>query len=300
MTSPGEPTASTTYRPGHPLDLRFVLMGAKSVTSVQGVRWWTTITPDGPSSVAFRPSSDGSIRADSWGPGTDWALTHLPRLLGADDDTVDEFRPDHPLVRRLAGQFEALRVGATGRWYEALAIAAIGQRVVTADAKTSRKRLAYRYGEQPVDLAPVPAFPEPDRMLRLPDHDFHRAGIDRGRARVIRVAARYADRLERLAGVPGRDADRWLQQLPGVGPWTAALAASAAGGHADAVPVGDLHIPGMVSRALSGEAGDDARMLELLEPFAGHRQRVVRLIKMAGPGPREHRPAPTRGDISRI
>lgn len=300
MTSPGSPAATTSYRPSRPIDLRFVLMGAKSVTSVQGVRWWTTVTPEGASSVAFRPSSDGTIRADAWGPGTDWALTQLPRLLGADDDTVDEFRPDHPLIRRLAGQFDALRVGATGRWYEALSIAAIGQRVVTADAKTSRKRLAFRYGEQPVELAPVPAFPEPERMLRLPDHDFHRAGIDRGRARVIRVAARYADRLERLADVPGTDADRWLQRLPGVGPWTAALTASAAGGHADAVPVGDLHIPGMVSRALSGEDGDDERMLELLEPFAGHRQRVVRLIKMVGPGPREHRPAPARGDISRI
>lgn len=300
MTRSGEPDAATTYRPRHPIDLRFALMGAKSVTSIHGVRWWTTVTPEGPASVAFRPSTDGTIRADAWGPGTDWALTQLPRLLGAHDDDVDEFQPSHPLVRRLAGQFDALRVGATGRWYEALSIAAIGQRVVTADAKTSRKRLAFRYGEQPVDLAPVPAFPEPERMLRLPDHDFHRAGIDRARARVIRVAARYADRIERLADIPGTDADRWLQQLPGVGPWTAALATAAAGGHADAVPVGDLHIPGMVSRALSGEDGDDDRMLELLEPFAGHRQRVVRLIKMAGPGPAPNRPAPTRGDISRI
>lgn len=300
MTQPSEPAASITYRPSHPVDLRFALMGAKSVTSVQGVRWWTTVAPTGPASVAFRPSGDGSIRADAWGPGTDWALTHLPRLLGADDHDAEDFRPAHRLVRHLTSRFDALRVGATGRWYEALSIAAIGQRVVTADATTSRKRLAFRYGEQPVEIAPVPAFPEPDRMLRLPDHDFHRAGIDRGRARVIRIAARYADRLERLEGVPGADADRWLQQLPGVGPWTAALATSAAGGNADAVPVGDLHIPGMVSRALSGEDGDDDRMLELLEPFAGHRQRVVRLIKMAGPGPAPNRPAPTRGDISRI
>lgn len=300
MSAPATPDAATTYRPRHAVDLRFALMGAKSVTSVGGVRWWTTVTPEGPASVAFRAASDATVRADAWGPGTDWALTHLPRLLGAHDETVGEFRPDHPLVRDLAGRFDALRIGATGRWYEGLAIAAIGQRVVTADAKTSRKRLAFRYGSRPVDTAPVPAFPAPERMLQLPDHDFHRAGIDRGRARVVRVAARYADRLERLADVPGADADRWLRQLPGVGTWTAALATASAGGNPDAVPVGDLHIPGMVSRALSGEDGDDARMLELLEPFAGHRQRVVRLIKIAGPGPAPHRPAPTRGDISRI
>ena len=41
-------------------------------------------------------------------------------------------------------------------------------------------------------------------------------------------------------------------------------------------------------------------MLELLEPYAGHRGRVVRLVKAAGIGPPRHHPAPTRFDISRI
>ena len=91
MTRSGEPDAATTYRPRQPIDLRFALMGAKSVTSIQGVRWWTTVTPAGPASVAFRPATDGTIRADSWGPGTEWALTQLPRLLGAHDDSVDDF-----------------------------------------------------------------------------------------------------------------------------------------------------------------------------------------------------------------
>ncbi|MGB1505839.1 MAG: DNA-3-methyladenine glycosylase family protein [Acidimicrobiales bacterium] len=299
MTAANEATA-TTYRPRQATDLRFALLGVASVTSVGGVRWWSTVTPDGPASVAFRTGTDGTIRADAWGPGTDWALTQLPSLLGADDETVDDFRPTHPVVRHLAGQFASLRLGSTNRWYEALTAAAIGQRVVAADARTSRTRLAFRYGRQPVALAPVPAFPEPGRMLRLPDHDFHCVGIDRGRARVVRVAARYAERIEQLAEVPGADADQLLQRLPGVGPWTAALATSVAGGHADAVPVGDLHIPRLVSRALSGEDGDDNRMLELLEPFRGHRQRVVRLIKLAARTTTANRPAPTRSDISRI
>jgi len=49
------------------------------------------------------------------------------------------------------------------------------------------------------------------------------------------------------------------------------------------VPVGDFHIPNTVSWALAGEPrGSDERMLELLEPFAGHRGRVIRLLKSAG------------------
>ena len=54
-------------------------------------------------------------------------------------------------------------------------------------------------------------------------------------------------------------------------------------GDADAVPVGDYHIPNTVAWALAGEPrGTDERMLELLEPYRGHRRRVITLIKSAG------------------
>jgi 3-methyladenine DNA glycosylase/8-oxoguanine DNA glycosylase len=54
-------------------------------------------------------------------------------------------------------------------------------------------------------------------------------------------------------------------------------------GDADAVSVGDYHLPNTVAFALAGEArADDERMLELLAPFAGHRGRVVRLIEGSG------------------
>ncbi len=50
-------------------------------------------------------------------------------------------------------------------------------------------------------------------------------------------------------------------------------------GDADAVPVGDYHLPNLVSWALAGEPrGTDDRMLELLAPWAGHRGRVLRLL----------------------
>jgi 3-methyladenine DNA glycosylase/8-oxoguanine DNA glycosylase len=54
-------------------------------------------------------------------------------------------------------------------------------------------------------------------------------------------------------------------------------------GDPDAVPVGDLHLPHEVGWALAGEPGaDDARMLELLDPYRGHRFRVLRLLMAAG------------------
>ena len=54
-------------------------------------------------------------------------------------------------------------------------------------------------------------------------------------------------------------------------------------GDPDAVPVGDFHLPNTVSWALAAEdRGTDERMLELLEPYGGHRRRVVLLLKGAG------------------
>ncbi len=61
---------------------------------------------------------------------------------------------------------------------------------------------------------------------------------------------------------------------------------AAARGHelvVDAVSVGDYHLPHLVSWCLVGEPrGSDDRMLELLEPFRGHRGRVLRLLEASG------------------
>ena len=79
------------------------------------------------------------------------------------------------------------------------------------------------------------------------------------------------------------DAYARLRALPLVGPWTAAEVGLRALGDSDAVSVGDFHLAHAVCWALVGEPrGTDARMLELLAPFAGQRARVIRLVETAG------------------
>lgn len=298
-TAQSPPDCSTVFRPAFDLNLKVTLMWVKTSQSRDGVRWWATETPQGPASLAFRPVG-GEVIADAWGPGAAWAVEHLPALLGNDDDPSG-FEPRDSVVRDLVSRMGVPRLGATGRWYEAMATAAIYQRVVSADARTAVTRMGRLHGAEVPGEGPLPLFPRPEAVLRVPDHGFHRAGVDRARTRVIRVAAKHADRLEALGGRPASEARGWLQRLPGVGPWTAARTTGAAAGDPDAVPVGDLHVPVLVTYALSGATGgDDDSMLELLEPYAGHRGRVVRLVKAAGIGPPKHHPAPTRFDISRI
>jgi len=76
-----------------------------------------------------------------------------------------------------------------------------------------------------------------------------------------------------------------LRTLPGIGAWTAAEVGQRALGDADAVSVGDFHLAKLVGWALVGEPVDDDTMLELLEPYRGHRYRAVRMVELAGVHP---------------
>jgi 3-methyladenine DNA glycosylase/8-oxoguanine DNA glycosylase len=124
-------------------------------------------------------------------------------------------------------------------------------------------------------------------------------GVEASRANTVRRAAARAGAVERAAAAAGpREARRVLAAIPGVGPWTLAHVAAQAFGDADAVPVGDYGLPHHVTWALRREPrGDDARMLELLAPYAGHRGRVVRLLLAGHPGPPRRAPRMARHDI---
>ncbi|CAM5448911.1 3-methyladenine DNA glycosylase OS=Streptomyces aurantiogriseus OX=66870 GN=GCM10010251_19430 PE=4 SV=1 [Streptomyces aurantiogriseus] len=92
-----------------------------------------------------------------------------------------------------------------------------------------------------------------------------------------------------------------LEVVPGIGPWTSAEVVQRSHGAADAVTVGDLHLPRIVGWALAGDrSADDSVMLELLEPYAGQRHRAARLILLSGRVPPRRAPRMPVGDIGRL
>jgi 3-methyladenine DNA glycosylase/8-oxoguanine DNA glycosylase len=292
-----------------------------------GAIWRTSLTPVGPATLRLsaggpaaaglarpvRPlegqrgsphdtgPSDSLIRAHAWGPGAGWVLDQVPDLLGA-RDTPEAFQPEHPRLRELARRFAALRIGRTDRVLEALVPAVLEQKVVGREARRAWRYLVTRYGSP----APGPALaglrvvPSAAAWQAIPSWDWHRAGVEAVRARTIAGAALLAGRLEAVASLPGEQADRLLQSLPGIGPWTAAEIRQRACGDADAVSVGDYHIPGQVGWVLAGEPADDVRMLELLTPYAGQRYRVTRMIELSGLSPPRHGPRMSVRDYSAI
>ncbi|MGZ6816391.1 MAG: DNA-3-methyladenine glycosylase 2 family protein, partial [Mycobacteriaceae bacterium] len=101
------------------------------------------------------------------------------------------------------------------------------------------------------------------------------------------AAASVAVRLERAAQLQGERGRTLLQRIPGVGVWTSAEVAQRAWGDADAVSFGDFHLSTVVGWALVGRPLDDAGMAQVLAPYAGQRQRAVRLLVASGaPRPR--------------
>jgi len=253
-----------------------------------GAIWRTMLTPAGPGTLRVtsrRPDGPGTlVTGQAWGPGAGWLLDRLPAQVGAHDDPSG-FTPRHPVLADLVLRYPGLRIGRTERVFEALVPAVLEQKVVGQEAHRAWRILLRKFGEPAPGPAPagMRVVPPPRAWARIPSWDWHRAGVEGVRARTIINAAHVASRLEEV--LDPAEADARLRSLPGIGVWTSAEIRQRAAGDADAVSVGDYHLPRAVGWTLERRITDDAGMLELLVPYAGHRYRVTRLIELGGSEP---------------
>jgi 3-methyladenine DNA glycosylase/8-oxoguanine DNA glycosylase len=249
-----------------------------------GTFWWACATPDGVGTVALSPTGPTSVLARAWGPGRHWLLDGVPRLLGAQDDWSGLDTSAHRLLHDVRRARPGLRLACTGLVMEALVPAVLEQRVTGGEARRSWRGLLYRFGTPapgPVPLLRVP--PAPRALLDVTTWDWHRLGVDGQRQRAIRAAATVANRIQECASMAATDATRRLLSVPGIGRWTAAETTQRALGDPDSVSVGDYHLKDVVVHFFTGRArGTDEQMLDLLAPWAGSRQRVMRLIESSG------------------
>jgi 3-methyladenine DNA glycosylase/8-oxoguanine DNA glycosylase len=269
-----------------PLDLATTLgplvhgRGDRTIRLGRHEAWLAFRSPAGPATLRLRLTAPTHLDAAAWGLGAARALDDAGLLVG-EADRPEAFVAAHAVLRRLERTHRGLRLPQTRRVFHALLPSILEQKVTGTEAFRSYAALLRRHGEAapgPGDLLLPPA---PSTLASLPYHAFHPLGVERRRADVIRRAAARAEWLD--SAKSAAEATARLRSLPGIGAWTAAEVVRCAYGDPDAVSVGDFHVPNIVAFALAGEPrADDARMLELLEPYRGQRGRAQRLLEVGG------------------
>jgi 3-methyladenine DNA glycosylase/8-oxoguanine DNA glycosylase len=235
-------------------------------------------TPEGPVSVRVRVLA-GAVEAEAWGPGHAWALAELAAHLGLDDHPPPFADKLGRVQRRLPG----VRLGRTFDVFELLVNVVIRQRVAWRDAVTTQLAMLRAHAQPapgPFDLR----LPLSDaQWCGLTTADLAGFGLDRKRAKTALGLAARANRIRGWASLPHAQFAARIEAFPGIGPWTRAMVQGHGLGDPDAVPLGDYDLPSMVSWFFADEPrSDDARMLELLEPYRGQRFRAIHLLWAAG------------------
>lgn len=287
------PDASTTIDVGS-LNVSVTLHGVGIYPGDPTHRWLTdgfakaVLTPEGAGAVRLTWSAErpvGTVEVAAWGVGADWLLRQVPLWLGVDDDDAGFDPTLHPKVHELWKRFGGFRMCTFGTIWQELLLVVIGQRVTSQDAVRSWSQLCSRWGTAAPGPDQLRLPPTPDVLGRLHYTDLHQIGIERRRADALLLAARRANRLEEAVKMNSADAVRRLSALPGFGTWTATATLSITHGDPDLVMLGDYGMPTLVNYFFTGDAtrlppepDGDRVMLEHLEPWTGHRQRIMKLL----------------------
>ena len=281
------------WTPGRPLDVQAVVGGLRRGRGdptfrqdPDGTIWRGIRTPQGPATLRLRRVGGSAIEATAWGSGAEWVLESVRAMLGDLDDATG-FVAHHPQVAEAARRFSGWRVPRTGLVLEALMPAILAQKVTGQEAGGSCRTLIHRYGERaPGEGGPRGLWvaPSASAWVRIPSWEWLRAGVDGARSEAAVRAAGAAGRLEQCVDLTRDQADQRLRAIPGIGVWTAAAVRHTALGDPDAVSFGDYHVAKDIGWTLTGFEVDDDGLAELLEPYAGHRYRVQRLLELAGVG----------------
>lgn len=295
------------------IDLRATMRTIGTYSRDPTTRWApngfakAVLTPDGPGTMQLTWDRSGQVSAEAWGSGAEWLIERAPHWVGLRDDLTG-FDPSlHAVIAEWWRRHPGLRLAAVGVIWQELLLVLLGQRVTTEEALKSWVRIVYEWGEPAPGPCELRLPPTPDVVAEKSYVDLHRFNVERRRADAILLAARRANRLEEAARMATPDALVRLTALPGLGAWTATSVVTASHGDPDTVVLGDYGLPTMVNYAFTGDArrvpaeeGGDELMCRHLAPWAGHRQRIIRLMFTVGVTVPRRAPRSFNPDIRRM
>lgn len=314
------PDATYTFAPTVALDLAATVFplqrgSGDPVSQIRSEGFWRTVrnhaAPDQLATILFHtPASTtqpSPLRVSVWTNGypafADQLIAHAPEFLGINDDAVagwqsfDELlgSTQHllpPSIIRARKDNPGLRFTATGQLLEQLFTVILEQKVTHDQARAGWRWLVRNFGTAaPGPLPHLMAAPAADQVAQIPSWQWHKGWVQPQLAKTMLRVAERGSAVERLgrntrnspSDIEGlKNLGDRLQSIPGIGPWTIAETLQRSHGSTDLVSVGDYHLAHHVGETLTGQRVSDAKMLEILEPWRGHRQRIVRLIMSSG------------------
>jgi AraC family transcriptional regulator, regulatory protein of adaptative response / DNA-3-methyladenine glycosylase II len=251
---------------------RRALHGIESVAN--GCYSRTVATATGHAIVRIKPAAKGTALEISFEGGAEEAeraaLSAAARRmfdLSAHPDEIAAVLRADPLLRPLVARQPGLRIPGTWDLFESGVRAIVGQAITVEAGRTIVGRLVASAGRRIAADGLTHLFPTPEALLEA---DLRAAGLSRVRAEALRAFAGVVREgalermpMEQLLGV--------LQELPGVGAWTAGYIVMRGLSAPDGFPSGDL-----ILKREAGAAGKPLTARELdaraqaWRPFRGY------------------------------
>jgi AraC family transcriptional regulator of adaptative response / DNA-3-methyladenine glycosylase II len=280
--SPGIVRLRVPFRP--PFDFARLLAylaprAIPGVESCQGGVYRRSVRLDGrPATLAVALEPDGRhLRLTVGATGAAGLVRVVERVrrlcdLDADAPAIARQLRRDPRLQPFVPSAGTLRVPGCWDPFELAVRAVLGQQVSVAAATTLAGRLAQRFGEplaSPADDV-THVFPS---AQRLADAELASIGLPGARAASLRGLARaVADGAVQLDGsAPIEETTAALQELPGIGAWTAHYVALRALGDPDAFPASDLGLRRALGRPGAPLAERElGRLAEAWRPWRGY------------------------------
>lgn len=232
-----------------------------------------------------------SVAMEGDGGDSGRALALVRRMLGTDRDVSHFARAAVaiPWLASLVARLQGLKPPRYASLWEALVNAVVFQQVSISAASAVTRRLVMAL-EQPVESGGVRVYPFPTaaQLLAASDGELRTIGLSTAKVATLRRAAEAVlsgtlDEAE-LEGHSSPDASLLLQEVKGVGPWTASVVLLRGLGRLDVFPMNDSGVARNLALLAGEERLDITRLLERLRPEQGMLYYHLLLARLAARG----------------
>jgi DNA-3-methyladenine glycosylase II len=255
--------------------LRRLPVNAVDLVDADGTYFRALRDESGAALVAVRAGGPRFVEMRATGRDADRWLPCVAAMLGANADLRLWYARSAEIewLRPLASSLRGLKPPRYPSLWEACAHAVIFQQISLHAAAAIMRRFVEFAGE-PIVAGNVRTyvFPTSRRCLQLDEASLRAVGLSRGKVAALRgIAARFSEgaiAASELQAMPTEQAAQALQQLPGIGPWSASVVLLRGLGRLDTFPLHDSGVARSLA-SVGGENGDLAATLDVLGPTRG-------------------------------